>query len=458
MLSLFRSTMSLWLVTASLLWLQLRGQAAAADWRHLLERGWFSLARQAAATEAARRTVAETVMAVDQASRQRTAWIEQADRWRLVWKQPEVAATVSQTDRLAAWGSRYGLHLVSLAAGRPLWGGGPAGGGPLFPRLRPVMQTDLPQPGRPGPVALAAGRLVGLVDRLVAGSSAGPLLAALDLAPAAEGRLVWARELDPNLPPAAAGLAVTSAACFVAWPDATAATLELISLAAVDGGLQWRRSLSLPAGFDRQQDGPVLVTCAQHLLVVALPGGLLVGVAADTGSECWRTTLPAGDDTAAGLIIDGLTATADGLVVLRRQAAGRSGQPEICRLSLLDGQPAEQFRPLADLQAAAEDATVYGLPLVRGGHVIWPTRQPSAEAAARLLICRLPVGPTAAAGAQEPPPLGSRFADIVAGGPTEPAVADKVASSRRLVVNAGEGLWCLEPTGREPATVQSELH
>ncbi|MEY3032121.1 MAG: hypothetical protein RLZZ622_596, partial [Planctomycetota bacterium] len=29
-------------------------------------------------------------------------------------------------------------------------------------------------------------------------------------------------------------------------------------------------------------------------------------------------------------------------------------------------------------------------------------------------------------------------------------------SSRRLVVNVGEGLWCLEPAVEEPDTVQSD--
>lgn len=455
------STMFRWLLTATLLWLQLPPPVAAAevspagDWQHLLERGWFSLARQAADTEAARQIIAKTARAVDEARRTRTLWLEQTGRWRLAWKRPAATASVSQTEREVAWGSRHGLQLVSLATGRPVWGDGAVGGGPLFPRLRPAMQAELPLPGRAGPVALAAGRLVGLVDRSLAGSSAGPILAALDLAPAAEGRLVWIHELAPDLPLAAAGLAVTSADCFVAWPAADAARLELISLAAADGGLQWRRSVPLPAGFDRQLDGPVRLACVQHLVVVALPGGWLVGLAADTGRENWRTTLPTGDDTVAELTIDGLTATADGLLVLRRPAAGRSGQPEICRRSLLDGRPVEQFRPLPDLAVAAGDASVYGPPLVRGGHVIWPARQPLADAATRLLICQLPVGPTAAAGAQKPPPLDGRLADIVAEQPAEPAAAARELSSRRLVVNAGQGLWCLEPAGEEPATVQS---
>jgi hypothetical protein len=452
--------MFVWMVPAGLLWL---GPLIAAEgnpasgWEQLLEQGWFSQARQAADTEAARRAVAEAVSAVDEANRGRTAWLEQTDRWRLVWDRPEAGITSSQTDRLVALGSQHGLHLVRLATGQPVWGDGPGGGGPLFPRLRPAMQSTPFRPGRPGPVTIAASRLVGLVDRPLAGSGLGPLLAVLDLAPAAEGRLAWTYELPSALPLPAAGLAATASACFVAWPDPATGTLELISLAAADGGLRWRRSWPLAAGFEKHLKSPVLVASVQHLVVVALPGGELVALTADTGNECWRVTLPAMTAAAASEgVIDALATTADALVVLRRPTAGGPGLPEINRLSLLSGNASAVCRPTVVGLVTATDEPAFGLPLLRGGHVLWPVSRSPAEPAGWLLVCRLPVKDSAN---DAPAPVLTavcRLTEIIPKTPAEPPAADRAAGSRQLVVNAGEGLWCLEPAVEEPDTVQSD--
>jgi len=452
----------LWYVVASLLWVAAMGlpgateESTAADWQQLQEKGWFSRGRQAAKTEAARQAIDDSVTAVDQADRQRTAWLEQTDRWQPAWEQPGVTATAVQTDRLVAWGSRHGLELVALTTGRPAWGAGPAGGGPLFPRLRPAMRTAPHRPGQAGPVAIAAGRLVGLIDRpsTVAG---GPLLVALDLAPAAEGRLIWTRQLEPASPPVAAGVAATASVCFAAWPDGGRARLELISLAAADGGLRWRCSVPLPAGIDQPAAGPVRVACVQHLVVVALPTGLLVGLTADSGRECWRTTLPgAGGKPADQLSIDALATTADRLIVLRRPEADRAGCPEICRLDLLSGRLLEQCRPTAVRQAAAADRLAYGPPLVRGGHVIWPVGRPPAAVAGQLMICRLTAGNPTATGVTAQPIC--HLADIVAESASGPSLTTETTAARRLVVTTGQGLWCLEPVAGAAATVQSKAN
>ena len=426
---------------------------ATTGWEQLAERGWFSLARQAADNAPARRVVAEAVRAVDEANRRRTSWLEQTKRWRLVWHRSETGVASSQADRLVALGSQHGLHLVSLASGQPVWGDGPGGGGPLFPRLRPAMQSTPFRPSHPGPVVIAASRLVGLVDRPLAGSSLGPLLAVLDLAPAAEGRLVWTHELPSNLVPSAAGLTATASACYLAWPDADAGTLELISLAVADGGLRWRRTWPLVAGFEKHLKQPVLVASVQHLVVVALPGGVLVALAADTGSERWRMKLPA-MDAAAGSegIIDILATTADKLLVLRRPAAGGSGIPEIYRLCLLSGTVSKPYRPTADSLAMAGDNPACGPPLVRGGHVLWPVSQSSAAPAQWLLVCRLPIEDSAT----EPSPAACQLTEILAEPLPKPPAAGRAARSRRLVVRVGDGLWCLEPAVEEPGTVQSD--
>ncbi len=461
LLPLARSRTSLWYPAARLLWLMplaLLGAtegSIAADWQQLREKAWFSRGRQAADTEAARQAIDDSVIAADQDDRQRTAWLEQTDRWRLAWEQPGVTATAVQADRLVAWGSRHGLELVALTTGRPAWGAGPAGGGPLFPRLRPAMRTAPHRPGQSGPVAIAAGRLVGLIDRPSAGVAAGPLLVALDLAPAAEGRLIWTRQLEPASSPAAAGVAATSSGCFAAWPDVARATLELISLAAADGGLRWRCSVPFPAGIDRPAAEPVRVACVQHLVVVALPTGLLVGLTMDSGRECWRTTLPGAKGKAADrLTIDALATTADRLIVLRRPEADRPGCPEVCRLDLLSGRLLERCRPTAVHPAAAAGKLVYGPPLVRGGHVIWPVVRPPAAAAGQLMICRLTAENSPATGATAEPIC--HLADIVAEPTGGPSPTTETTTARRLVVATGEGLWCLEPVAGEAATVQSK--
>jgi hypothetical protein len=448
------------MVPAGLLWLgpliAAEGNPAA-GWEQLLEQGWFSQARQVADTEAARRAVAEAVRAVDEANRGRTAWIEQADRWRLVWDRPEAGITSAQADRMVALGSQHGLHLVRLATGQPVWGDSPGGGGPLFPRLRPAMQFAPLRPGRPGPVTIAAGRLIGLVDRPLAGSGLGPLLAVLDLAPAAEGRLAWTCELPSGLPLPAAGLTATASACYVAWPDPAAGTLELISLAAADGGLRWRRSWPLAAGFEKHLKSPVLVASVQHLVVVAPPGGELVALTADTGNECWRVTLPAmAAATASEGVIDALAATGDALVVLRRPTAGGPGLPEIDRLSLVSGNASAACRPTVVGLVKAADEPAYGPPLVRGGHVLWPVSRSPAEPARWLLVCRLPVKDSATDASAPVLRAVCRLTEIITEPPVEPPVADRMAGSRRLVVNVGEGLWCLEPAVEEPDTVQSD--
>jgi len=448
------------MVLAGLLWLGpliAAEENRAAGWEQLVERGWFSLAQQAADTNAARRTVAEAVQAVDEANRRRTAWFEQTDRWRLVWDRPETGITWSQADRVVAVGSQHGLHLLSLATGQPVWGDGPGGGGPLFPRLRPMMQSTPYRPARSGPVTIAASRLVGLVDRPLAGSMLGPLLAVLDLAPAAEGRLAWTYELPSGLPLPAAGLTATASACYVAWPDPAAGTLELVSLAVADGGLRWQCSVPFPDGVASSADHSVLVACVQHLVVVALPGGLLVALTADTGSECWQTMLPAVDGPAtSGLTIDALAATADGLVVLRRPAAGGPGLPEIDRLSLLSGNASAPCRPRAVGLATAAEELAYGPPLVCGGHVLWPVSRSPAEPAQWLLVCWLPVEDSVTDASTPALTAACRLTEIIAEPPGKPPVVDRVAGSQLLVVQSGQGLWCLEPAGEEPGTVQSD--
>lgn len=435
-----------WLIGVGLLESPASGQQPAADtdeqtadWARLCDCGWFSRARAAADSAAGRAEIAASITAVDAANCRRSAVVAEADRWQIAWAGPAAVTSFAQTDRWIACGSGHGFDLLNLATGRPVWGGGAAGGGPLFPRLPPAVRQTATGPVTTGPVTLAAARLIGVVDLPVAGDGGRPMLAALDLAAAAEGRLIWTRRLPWQVAPTAVGLTATDSCCYVASSDPPSGVINLLALAIADGSLLWRRALQVTNATEAAF-GPPRVARVQHLLVVATADGLLIGLDADNGDDCWQRQLPADREVLAqGWRLDTLAATADRLAVLRRPAGG-AGLPEIGEIDPLDGRLLTRETVGVDAPPAGDLGSLgYGRPVVCGGCAVWPVVPEAGRQPPSLLIGRLPL-----AGGM--PGAAARLVPV-----TKIQAAAVGSSGLRLGIGLGERLWCLEPEPGGPA-------
>ena len=418
--------------------------AAASRQAALLEQGWFSRARQLAATAAERTEIAAAIAAVDAANGERSAAVANTSRWQVAWNRSGAVAGPVAVDRCVAGLSSGGIDLFAVDTGRRVWGAGPDGGGPLFPRLPPPLRQSLPGPGAAGSIAVAAGRLFGLIDPPMPGRG-GLLLVAIDLAPAAEGRVAWTKRLAPGTLAAPAGLAATADSCFVATVDPAGQGVGLLAVAAADGGVRWQQSWSLPVP-DQRAD-PVIVTPLQHLVTVAPGGGMLVGVEAASGRRQWQSRLPAvAADSSPADRTDAVAATADRLVVIRRPA-GRPGPPKLMLVDPLDGRPAGGW-----LQPAVDAAGLdFGPPVVRWATVVWPVLGDAARPPPTVLIADLP---PAAASPSEAATFTARLVPVVDRPAAAPAARPR---GPRLVVRAQERFWGLEPGTVAPApAVESE--
>lgn len=326
--------------------------ASAATPAALVERGWFTSAREAAATPAERRHIDEAVAAVAAISEQQADRIESVARWGMRWSRPLAAASPRPVvgNGFVAWCDPRGLNLVRLIDGEPPWG--------ERGHRETLLLPDRTDPALAGvdvgccPPALAAGRLFAVLHLPDSAGKAEASVVAIDLAAAAEGRLIWMRPLgvleDGPLPKEfAVALAADDSCCLVAGMDPEEGGF-LAAHDARDGRPLWRQALpgrsrgaiSLPVatvpdsrdqGLGRPEGHAAIV---QHLAVTATPSGDLRGFASDTGEPVWTRS----DTLPEGWRVARLEAAADA-VALTALMCGEPQQDSAIRLelSLTDG-------------------------------------------------------------------------------------------------------------------------
>jgi hypothetical protein len=326
--------------------------ASASPPAELLERGWFTAAREAASTPAERRRIDQVVETVATMLAQQSDQIESVARWGVRWSRPLSAASLGPVvgHGFVAWCDPRGLNLVRLIDGKPPWGERGHRETLLLPD-----HTDPALAGVDvgcGPPALAAGRLFAVLHLPDAAGEAQASVVAIDLAATAEGRLLWMRSLgvlnDGPLPKEfAVSLAADDSCCLVAGMDPGEGSF-LAAYDAGDGRPLWRQalpgrspgSISLPVATfpdSREQDlgrPEAHAAIVQHLAVTATPAGDLRGFAIDTGEPAWTRS----DTLPEGWLVTRLEAAADA-VALTAQMSGKPQQNSAIRLelSLTDG-------------------------------------------------------------------------------------------------------------------------
>jgi hypothetical protein len=421
-----------------------------AAWTGLAERGWFGLAAREAQTDVDRRRVAALAQAVQADRCRQSAWLAEAVGWRVLWNRAAVGTPAVESGGRIAWAGPRGLALAEADTGVPSWGSDADDRQPLFPRQAGVRETELARPPQVGPVAAAASRLFGVMALPSRAAPAGLTMVACDLADAAEGRLLWLAEVSASAnSPEAVALAADAADCVVVLAAADAAAAEVVVRGSVAGDVRWRSRVaqSLARTIPEAVQRPVVAIC-QHLVVVVLPSGQLVGLDRTTGQCIWQQSELASPAATAPGTIDALADGGDRLLVLYRPAAGL---PEIIALDLSDGSLLGRTRlSLAAFAAKpgepAEPARI-GPATVVGGHAVWPVGATDEAALQQLLLAPL---------VPERPLPGQQAAavtisaklvpvDAAAQRAGQPVPESEPPQARRLAVVAGGRLWCLAP-------------
>ena len=419
------------------------------------ERAWFERAHAAAGTDAARRQVARLAAAVREESLQRSAWLDEVDCLEVAWSRPADRVSATRPAGCFAWADQAGFHVVDAATGRPVWGGGVSGQPPLFPRNHGLESTALVRDTAAGPVAFAAGRLLGVVSLRMAGPVSSQLVA-LDLAPAAEGRLIWCQPFAKPLVLSDVGMVADASLCVVVHA-ADEPGILVRALDVSDGRLVWQQTV--PTGQPTSVRNRSLVAIYQHLLVLVLPTGQLIGLDRADGRTVWqRDDLRDLISSSPGMVADAVAGCADRLVVLLRPAAG---MPEVMHFSGADGSLLGRSQLVLESGVAsastASDITVemrraegrgaawLGPPTVLAGRAVWPANPIAGSPPAWLLVSDLASGIMPFTRQEAPATVSASLRPI-----NEQPDADMPPlsglSGQRLGVLAGGRLWCLAPS------------
>lgn len=418
------------------------------------ERAWFERAFAVAETDALRRQVARLAAAAVEAELRRSAWLDDVESLAVSWFRAADSVPPNQLSRWFIWADQSGFHVVNRTDGRPVWGGGASERLPLFPRNHGLEGTALVRDTRIGSVVAGAGRLVGLVSLPLVGQVSCQLVA-LDLAPAAEGRLIWCRPITELTSVATAGLVADSSLC-VAVSSPVNSKVWVSAVDARNGRILWQHAL--PASdVSSEAKRPSVVIC-QQFVVLMLPTGRLIALDRSNGNPVWQQ-----DDlghmisSSFGMKADVLVSCVDRLVVLLRPAGG---MPKLVHVAITDGSLLGQSQLVLAQGSAAEstardtsmetnkeymsDKALLGRPTVLNGRAVWPVGQVAGSPPRSLLISRLLTEDVPFIQQEVPLTMVARLRQIKAQ-PEESAPVLLGRSRQRLGLLAGGRFWCLSP-------------